>query len=158
MTWAILTLVVLATFLVVFIPAYLIQPFAPQTQKAIEVSYLLKTWSSVITVLLALVAVAAAVFIWTRSRRWHGKAALILPLSLVFLFFFFFLQNHFEWMFNPLGTAQFARVSETDFVGDDEMVMAVNINGDAVAFPVGFMAYHHIAQAVVGGTPITATY
>ena len=81
MTWAILTLVVLATFLVVFIPAYLIQPFAPQTQKAIEVSYLLKTWSSVITVLLALVAVAAAVFIWTRSRRWHGKAALILPLA-----------------------------------------------------------------------------
>ena len=61
-------------------------------------------------------------------------------------------------MFNPLGNAKFAKVSETDFVKDDEMVLAVNINGDAVAFPVRQMAYHHIAQDIVGGTPITATY
>jgi len=37
-------------------------------------------------------------------------------------------------------------------------VLAVNVNGDSVAFPVRQMAYHHIVQDVVGGMPITATY
>ncbi len=156
--WLVLLLSVLAAFAVIFIPVYLIQPFAPQTPRALQVSYLLKSWSPIITVLLAIVAVAASILIWKGSRRWFGKAAVILPLSLVFVFTWFARQNHFEWMFNPLDSSQFAHVNETDFVGDDEMVLAVNINGDAVAFPVSFMAYHHIAQAVVGGTPITATY
>ena len=61
-------------------------------------------------------------------------------------------------MFNPLAQTAFARASETDFVADDDMVMAVNINGDAVAYPVRQMAYHHVVQDMVGGTPITATY
>jgi hypothetical protein len=61
-------------------------------------------------------------------------------------------------MFAPLGSARFASVAETDFVADDEMVLAVKINGDAVAYPVSYMAYHHVVQDVVGGTPITATY
>ena len=34
----------------------------------------------------------------------------------------------------------------------------VKINGDAAAYPVRQMAYHHIVQDVVGGTPITTTY
>lgn len=156
--WILLLLAVATAFAFVFIPVYLIQPFAPQTPTALAVSHFLKSWSPSMTLVLAIAAVTLAIAAWKKSRRWYSKLPLILPLFLIFLFAWFARQNHFEWMFNPLGTAQFARVSETDFVGDDEMVMAVNIDGDAVAFPVSFMAYHHIAQAVVGGTPITATY
>ena len=67
-------------------------------------------------------------------------------------------QNHFEWMFNPLNQTEFAAAGETDFVADDDMVMTVEINGEAVAYPIRQMAYHHVVQDVVGGTPITATY
>lgn len=156
--WLVLLLAVAGALAFVFIPVYLIQPFAPQTPGSIEISYLLRSWSPIVTVLLAFVALAASILIWVGSKRWFGKAAVVVPLVLTLAFTWFARQNHFEWMFNPLGTAQFAQVSETDFVRDDEMVLAVKINGDAVAFPVSFMAYHHIAQAVVGGTPITATY
>jgi hypothetical protein len=38
------------------------------------------------------------------------------------------------------------------------MVMAIEINGDAVAYPVRQMGYHHVINDVVGGKPITATY
>jgi regulator of extracellular matrix RemA (YlzA/DUF370 family) len=61
-------------------------------------------------------------------------------------------------MFNPLLDANYARVDEASFVADGDMVMAVAINGDAVAFPVRQMAYHHVVNDVVGGKPITATY
>jgi len=36
--------------------------------------------------------------------------------------------------------------------------MTVELNGEAVAYPVRQMAYHHVINDVVGGKPITATY
>ena len=156
--WLVLLLSVLAAFGIIFIPVYLIQPFAPQTTRSLEISYLLKSWSPIVTIVLALAAIAAAILIWTGSKRWFGKAAVILPLLLVFVFTWFARQNHFEWMFNPLGQSQFAGASDVDFLGDSEMVLAVNVNGEAVAYPVTLMGYHHIAHDVVGGVPITATY
>jgi hypothetical protein len=36
--------------------------------------------------------------------------------------------------------------------------MAVNIKGQAVAYPVLQLAYHHVVNDVVAGEPIVATY
>lgn len=80
---------------------------------------------------------------------------LLAPLALVT---WFARQNHFEWMFNPLPNAAYAKVSEVNFVNDGDMVLAVEINGEAVAYPVRQMGYHHVINDVVGGKPITATY
>ena len=156
--WLILLAIVLLVVAMVFTPVWFIKPFSAQTEKQLEISYFFKSWSPILTIVFALAAIGLAVFIWKNSKRWFGKAALIIPLFIIFVFTWFARQNHFEWMFNPLENAKFAKVSETDFVADDEMVLAVKINDDAVAFPVRQMAYHHIAQDVVGGTPITATY
>ena len=156
--WLILLAIVLLVVVMVFTPVWFIKPFSAQTEKQLEISYFFKSWSPILTIVFALAAIALSVFIWKNSKRWFGKAALIIPLFILLVFTWFARQNHFEWMFNPLENANFAKVSETDFVADDKMVLAVKINGDAVAFPVRQMAYHHIAQDVVGGTPITATY
>ena len=59
---------------------------------------------------------------------------------------------------NPLAHAEYATASEATFVGDGDMVLAVVQHGEAVAYPVRLMAYHHIAQDVVGGVPLVATY
>lgn len=156
--WLILLAIVFLVVAMVFTPVWFIKPFSAQTEKQLEISYFLKNWSPVLTIVFALAAIGLAVFIWKNSKRWFGKVALIIPLFIIFVFTWFARQNHFEWMFNPLENTKFAKVSETDFVTDDDMVLAVKINNDAVAFPVRQMAYHHIAQDVVGGTPITATY
>jgi Protein of unknown function (DUF3179) len=157
-SWLLLMLVVAVSFAFIFIPVYLIQPFAPQTERAVAISYFLKTWSPIVTILIALGVIGLAFAAWGSSKRWYSKVPLVLPIFLALLFAWFARQNHFEWMFNPLTSSDFVKASAVDFVKDDEMVLAVKINGDAVAYPVSLMAYHHIAQDVVGGTPITATY
>jgi hypothetical protein len=156
--WLILLLLTAATVAVVFTPVWLIKPFSAQTARQIEISYILRSWSPVLTIIAALAAVGLAVFIWKNARRWYRTIPLIFPLVLIFVFAWFARQNHFEWMFAPLETARFAPIAETDFIADDEMVLAVRIGADAAAFPVRQMAYHHVVQDVVGGTPITATY
>jgi len=80
---------------------------------------------------------------------------LLLPVSAAA---WFARQNHFEWMFNPLANSAYAKANDASFVGEGDMVLAVEHNGDAVAYPVRLMAYHHVLGDTVGGTPIVATY
>ena len=44
------------------------------------------------------------------------------------------------------------------FKGSEEDFLRVVRNGDAVAFPVRQLAYHHLVEDSVGGVPIVATY
>ena len=156
--WLILLLILVVTIAIVVTPVWLIQPFAPQTSQALTISYYFKSWSPILTIVFSLAAIGLAILTLRKAKRWYSKIPVLLPLPLIFFFTWFAQQNHFEWMFNPLHQATFAGVADADFVKDDDMVLAVKIDGDAVAFPVLQMAYHHVAQDVVGGTPITATY
>ena len=156
--WALLLSIAIVSFAFVFIPAWLIQPFKSQTVDDLGLSYTLKAWSPTLTVIALLGSIAIAVLVWRRSRRWWGKAALILPFILLGVSAWFAQQNHFEWMFKPLPNSAFVSAKNVDFVSDNEMVLAVEINNDAVAFPVRQIAYHHVVHDVVGGKPIVATY
>jgi hypothetical protein len=156
--WITLLAIALAIIVMTAIPVLKIQPFAPQTDEALQISYLLKSWLPILTIISLVVSAALIVYIWRNSKRWFELSFLIVPFAVLIICAWFARQNHFEWMFNPLDQANFAKASETNFVSDDDMVLAVKINGEAVAYPVRQMAYHHVVADVVGGKPITATY
>jgi uncharacterized BrkB/YihY/UPF0761 family membrane protein len=156
--WASLLFIVLAALSVVLIPAILIQPFRPQSPRDLEISYTLRRWSPILTVIFSLVAFVTVLRLWPASRRWWRKSALVLLLVLSLAATWLARQNHFEWMFNPLSQTAYARAGEAGFVQDADMVMSVKINGEAVAYPIRQMAYHHLVQDSVGGTPIVTTY
>jgi len=157
LAWLSLLIVIAIAFAFVFIPAFLIIPFKSQTARGVAWSYALKNWSPVVTVIAASLSIALTVYLW-RGARWFGRIAMIVLLAPVFIFAWFARQNHFEWMFNPLPDAAYARAGETDFVADRDLVMSVVINGEAAAYPIRQMGYHHIVQDTVGGVPIAATY
>ena len=48
--------------------------------------------------------------------------------------------------------------ADVSFINDDDRVLSVTIGGESVAYPVRLMAYHHLVEDTVGGTPIVATY
>ena len=142
----------------VAIPVFLIQPFRPQTQRALEISYLLRSWSPLATAIMLLAALALVIWRWRQARRWWRKTLLLILLSLSIVPAWFARQNHFEWMFNPLHNSAYVKVADAAFVRDSDMVLAVKINNEAVAYPVRLMAYHHVVADTVSGTPICATY
>lgn len=155
--WLLLLLVVAAAVAMVAIPVFIIMPFKSQTAAGLEWSYDLRRWSPRSTVIAMIIYLALCGMIWNGARRW-GRLAMLALLAPMLAVTWFARQNHFEWMFNPLQNAAYARASEADFVSDGDMVMAIELNGDAVAYPVRQMAYHHVVNDVVGGKPITATY
>jgi Protein of unknown function (DUF3179) len=156
--WLALVLIAGATLAIVLLPLWIIQPFSPQTQRGLEVSYAMKRWAPVLTLITAAAVLILIVCLWRGSRRWWRKALLMIVLIPVLAATWLARQNHFEWMFNPLANPIYAKTSEAGFVDDSDIVMAVELNQEAAAYPIRLMAYHHLVQDVVGGTPIVATY
>ena len=155
--WATLFILVLTVLSVVLIPVGLIMPFRSQSQRGLALAFTLRRWSPSLTFVAAVLAFALVVWLWSNSRWWR-KAVLVVALIPVFASAWFARQNHFEWMFNPLPNAAYAKISEANFVSDSDMLLAVENQGEAVAYPIRLMAYHHLVQDTVGGTPIVATY
>jgi|SRR5207245_2147301 len=157
--WPALLGLLLLSIAFVAIPVFFIQPFRPQTQRGLEISYLLRSWSPLATATILLAAIALVIWQWGRARRWWRKALLVILLLLSIVPAWFARQNHFEWMFNPLTNSAYVKAADaTSFVRDSDMVLAIRINNEAVAYPVRLMAYHHVVQDTVGGTPVCATY
>ncbi len=156
--WTALFAIMLAALAVVIIPVWIVQPFKPQSERGLAISYSLRRWSPVVTVFALVASLVLVAWLWHTSRPWWRKAVLVIILLPLLLATWFARQNHFEWMFNPLANASYARASDATFVTDADVLLAVKSNGEAAAYPVRFMAYHHVVQDVVGGTPIVATY
>jgi hypothetical protein len=154
----ILVLLIIFALAMVIIPALVIHPFKSQTSQGLELSYTLRRWSPLVTLIALFSVLALSIYLWRGARRWFSKLALVLVIFLAVVAAWFARQNHFEWMFNPLPTAAFVKASEASFVAPDDKVIAVEVSGEAVAYPIRQIAYHHVVQNEVGGVPIVATY
>jgi len=58
----------------------------------------------------------------------------------------------------PIDRPKFLRVGDVDFLADNEPVLALEIDGDARAYPVQIMTWHEIVNDTVGGVPVTVSY
>lgn len=60
---------------------------------------------------------------------------------------------------DPIDAPTFASVSDApSYMKPREPVIAIEINGDARAYPLAMLMWHEIANDVVGGQPITVTF
>lgn len=53
---------------------------------------------------------------------------------------------------------RFHRTGDVDFLDDQEPVIAVEVAGDARAYPVQILTWHEIVNDTIGGVPVTVTY
>jgi hypothetical protein len=143
---------------VVLVPGVLIRPFAAQSPGGVALSFMLRRWSPWITVATLAGVLAAAAVIFRAAPRWLPRAAAGLGCVVVAAAAWVSRQDYFEWMFRPLPDARFVRAAAASFVQPRDMVLAVVQNGDAAAYPVRQLAYHHLVEDSVGGVPIVATY
>jgi hypothetical protein len=139
-------------------PVYLLRPFSPQTAARVATAYRLREVAPSLTAVVAGLAVVGTALAWRRARRWT-RVALVGALAVTLGSTWLARQNHFEWMFNPLPNPAYASAAEAaTFVDPADMLIAVERHGDAVAYPVRQMAYHHLVNDQVGGVAVVSTY
>ena len=139
-----------------FIPAFVIRPFHHQTVGALTLAMDLRQRAPRGTLTAALICLVFALILWRGSNLWRKIVLSALMLLVVFSAVMARL-NYFEWMFHPVDSAQFVAEAASK-LDKDEMILAIRFGGDARAYPISEMAYHHILNDVVDGVPVAVTY
>lgn len=155
---ALLVILTLGSFLLVFIPAYLIRPFVAQSSRSLTIAFALRSVSPVATLILALLGGCLVLNLWRDSRSTLRRAALALTVILLLGSALMSRQNHFEWMFQPMKAPEFVEISKAVHVGGSDIVLGVRLPGEVRAYPIRILAYHHLVNDVVAGQPIVVTY
>jgi hypothetical protein len=152
---------VFATFALVctalfFIPAFVIRPFSYQAPRALVVAMAIRHHAPWPTLIAALICLGLALSLW-RGANWWRRTVLVAVMVIVTFSATMARINYFEWMFHPVASPGFEAEGQSK-LDAKEMVLAIRFGGDARAYPIREMAYHHIVNDVVGGVPVAVTY
>jgi hypothetical protein len=136
---------------------YVIRPFRPQGPREFPIAMAVRQAGPMVSALCALLAIAAVVWAWPRMRGLMPRFGLAVCALLAVLGAGLTRINIFEMMFHPYASPGFG-AADTTALDADDMVLSVTLGGEAHAFPIRAIGYHHIVNDVVGGVPVAATY
>jgi hypothetical protein len=95
--------------------------------------------------------------LWPAAGNWE-RLALLLPVALFatvfYLFNFRFTADH---MFLKMQDQCMSMPAVTDSTAND-LMLVVEVNGDARAYPIEIIGYHHQVLDSIGGEPVLVTY
>jgi hypothetical protein len=154
--WWTFLLCVLGSVAVFFIPAYIIRPFSYQSPKALGWAMAIRQHAPLWSLLGVCLGLLLGWILWYATHR-VGKLIIVAGVVLAAGSAVLSRQNYFEWMFHPVRQPGFEAASQCK-LDPAEMVLTLNFNNDARAYPIREMAYHHIVNDVVGGVPVAVTY
>ncbi len=138
-------------------PFYVIRPFRHQGRTELAIALWVMHLRPGVEMFCAVTALLAGILYWRAQPKMLRKIAAAFAVLLVFAFTYVSHINIFEIMFKPMGPPGFEAAKDSKLDGG-EMVMAVNLGGEARAYPIRIVSYHHIVNDTVGGQPIVATY
>ncbi len=137
---------------------YFIMPFpGSQHEDTIGIAYWLNNnlWWIRITALALLIY--PVVNILKSGKLWLKIVMGCLLLFYSVVFFFFNFRFEADKMFYQPGNKQFAAAGDTT-IHKNKLVIGVMINGEAKAYPIQLIGYHHQVRDTVGGQPVMITY
>ena len=156
--FALLLLACLAVSLVcVVYPIYVIRPFRAQGASELAIALVVSRYRGIATLLSPAVALFVLAGYWrVQTIKWRKIVAAV-GAGVVCVFAVLARINVYELMFHPIDHASFAAAVKSKLDGG-EKVIAVLVNGQARAYPVRGMSYHHVINDEVGKVAIVATY
>ena len=133
---------------------YFIMPMpGSQRMNSINIVYFLYRWRWGFRCIFGLLILIGLV-----RAQWRRKWALTVPI--IILAAVIYMANYkmvADAMFKQPQNVLLAGAAE-NHVDPDRLVIGVTINGEAKAYPIRFLGYHHHVQDVIGGQPILVTY
>jgi Protein of unknown function (DUF3179) len=147
----------LVSFLALFYPIYVIRPFRYQGPHELSAALLVLRLRPAIEIACVVIALVSLFQTWRKSSRIVARVVATVCTIAVIGFGILSRVNVYELMFHPLEKPSFSPGSNSKLDGREE-VISVKIGGEARAYPVRSMSYHHIVNDTLGSVAIVATY
>ncbi|MCF2501555.1 DUF3179 domain-containing (seleno)protein [Dyadobacter chenhuakuii] len=134
---------------------YFIMPMpGSQQMNSIDIAYFLHTWRWAFRILFWLMIIAGCTTALMGKRKWITVILLMAAGAVTY-------GTNYEMaadtMFYQPSQVILHNASQNK-VQDDRLVIGVEINGEAKAYPIQFIGYHHQVRDVLGGKPVIVTY
>lgn len=134
---------------------YFIMPMpGSQQMDSIGIAYFLYSWRWSFRIAFGIMILVGGVKAFQSKRKWIPVVS-VLPV-LVIIYFFNFDMTADHMFLQPEKLTFKARGENT--LSDSSVVIAVTHEGEAKAYPVRFIVYHHQVRDTIGGKPIMVTY
>ncbi len=137
---------------------YFIMPF-PGSQEAnmIGIAYFLNNYIWLFRILGLILFVPAMVYVF-RNGKWWKKVLLgifvLLYGAVFYMFNFKFLAD--KMFIQPKN--KILATAATNNIDSNKLIIGVSVNGQAKAYPIEIIGYHHQVQDTVGAEPVMITY
>src|SRR5258706_3710904 len=137
---------------------YFIMPFpGSQHKDTISFAYWLSNNIAWIRILALVLLAFPLVNIFKNSRLWV-KIVMSLVLALYAVIFFFFnFRFEADKMFYQAKEKLFLSAVR-DTTNKNKLVIGVAVNGEAKAYPIQIIGYHHQVRDTIGDSPVMITY
>ena len=147
----------LLLFIAEILRVYFIMPF-PGSQRAATIAFAYWLARNIVWIRILLLVLVAVPLVQTfLQRKWWKKIVLAAVLVLYgTVFYFFNFRFEADKMFYQPKHKNFAAINLSG--ADTVLVIGVAINGEAKAFPIQVIGYHHQVTDTIGHTPAIVTY
>lgn len=154
---------ILLVFAILFLLAaeilkvYFIMPF-PGSQQAntINIAYFIHNYIWLLRIVGIVLLVGPLIYYFRNGKRWQ-KVALVITLLvygvIVYMFNFKFLAD--KMFYQPKEKLFTNNVPDSL---KQKLVIGVVLNGEAKAYPIQVIGYHHQVKDTIGGSPVIVTY
>jgi hypothetical protein len=136
---------------------YFIMPMpGSQRMASIDFAYWLYSWRWVFRAIFAAMIVAGAPFAWRTPgrKKFAVPALLVVGAAAVYVLNF---QMAADRMFISPNSVLMVP-ADRNKVDTSRLIVGIDINGQARAFPIQFIGYHHQVRDTVDGQPIMVSY
>ena len=134
---------------------YFIMPMpGSQEMNSLDVAYFLHSYRWFFRIVFAIMILVGVPKAFQIKHKWIPVAALLAALYVMYTFNFEMLA---EKMFRQPENLSFKPKAENQLT-DSSIVIGVELNGEAKAYPIRYIQYHHQVQDTVGGKPMIITY
>ena len=125
-----------------------------QRMDSLDVAYFLHSFRWIFRVAFLAMIIAGALSAFKIKHKWIPALCVLVVLYVAYTFNFEMLADE---MFKQPNNLSFKAKSE-NILTDSSIVIGVEHNGEAKAYPVRYISYHHQVQDTIGGKPMIITY
>ncbi|MCF0064080.1 DUF3179 domain-containing protein [Dyadobacter chenwenxiniae] len=134
---------------------YFIMPMpGSQQMNSIDIAYFLHTWRWAFRIVFWVMIIAGCTTALMGKWKWIAVILLMIAGAVTY-------GTNYEMaadtMFYQPSQVILHNASQNK-VKDDRLVIGVEVNGEAKAYPIQFIGYHHQVRDVLGGKPVIVTY
>jgi len=136
---------------------YFVMPFSgSQQSETIDIAYWLGRHINLIRFLIGIVLLIALVRVWRRGKAWERICLSLAVLSFIPVYLLFNFRFEADSIFHKPSRISFIPAASSE--DKTKLVIGIVVNGEAKAYPIQLIGYHHQVEDIIGNEPVIVTY